>query len=79
MKHIKKKAGNAIRKERLFLKNKNKDLMLLSLQKRKKKKKKKKQIRISNGFEGLGLSRKSIHMSLGVPQLEIYLLGPQTP
>lgn len=39
MKHIKKKAGNAIRKERLFLKNKNKDLMLLSLQKRKKKKK----------------------------------------
>lgn len=38
MKHIKKKTGNAIRKERLFLKNKNKYLMLLFLQKRKKKK-----------------------------------------
>ena len=39
MKHIQKKTGNAIRKERLFLKNKNKYLMLLFLQKRKKKKK----------------------------------------
>lgn len=38
MKHIQKKTGNAIRKERLFLKNKNKYLMLLFLQKRKKKK-----------------------------------------
>lgn len=37
MKHIQKKTGNAIRKERLFLKNKNKYLMLLFLQKRKKK------------------------------------------
>ena len=42
MKHIQKKTGNAIRKERLFLKNKNKYLMLLFLQKNKKKKKKKK-------------------------------------
>ena len=42
MKHIQKKTGNAIRKERLFLKNKNKYLMLLFLQKKKKKKKKKK-------------------------------------
>ena len=41
MKHIQKKTGNAIRKERLFLKNKNKYLMLLFLQKKKKKKKKK--------------------------------------
>lgn len=40
MKHIQKKTGNAIRKERQFLKNKNKYLMLLFLQKRKKKKKK---------------------------------------
>lgn len=40
MKHIQKKTGNAIRKERLFLKNK-KYLMLLFLQKRKGKKKKK--------------------------------------
>ena len=40
MKHIQKKTGNAIRKERLFLKNKNKYLMLLFLQKKKKKKKK---------------------------------------
>ena len=38
MKHIQKKTGNAIRKERLFLKNKNKYLMLLFLQKKKKKK-----------------------------------------
>lgn len=38
MKHIQKKTGNAIRKERLFLKNKkhtHKYLMLLFLQKRK--------------------------------------------
>jgi len=34
---LQKKTGNAIRKERLFLKNKNKYLMLLFLQKRKKK------------------------------------------
>lgn len=40
MKHIQKKTGNAIRKERLFLKNKNKYLMLLFLQKRKKEKNK---------------------------------------
>lgn len=39
MKHIQKKTGNAIRKERLFLKNKNKYLMLLFLQKRKNKNK----------------------------------------
>ena len=39
MKQIQKKTGNAIRKERLFLKNKNKYLMLLFLQKKKKKKK----------------------------------------
>lgn len=38
MKHIQKKTGNAIRKERLFLKNKNKYLILLFLQKMKKKK-----------------------------------------
>lgn len=39
MKHIQKKTGNAIRKERLFLKNKkNKYLMLLFLQKKKNKK-----------------------------------------
>lgn len=37
MKHIQKKTGNAIRKERLFLKNKNKYLILLFLQKMKKK------------------------------------------
>jgi hypothetical protein len=41
MKHIQKKTGNAIRKERLFLKT-NKYLMLLFLKKRKKKKKEKK-------------------------------------